>query len=204
MSEGEFGLFATAFDQAQSLLLKRRQQFPLWPLFEMFNNKLDEPMNVIKEWLDPIVKNALELKNKGEKKGAEESSFLEYMVDNTDGALANHLFSRVLMVTDEPLVKLDVQMIREELLNILVATRDTVRYFHLHFRSIFSTDYTPNQTSSLLTFVTYIFTQHPEIVSQLRGEIIETFSGDMDRVPTYDDLRNMKYRTSFTSPPLSA
>ena len=59
----------------------------------MFNNKLDEPMKVITEWLDPIVKNALDLKSKGEKKGAEESSFLEYMVDNTDGVLASHLHS---------------------------------------------------------------------------------------------------------------
>ena len=48
-----------------------------------------------------------------------------------------------------------------------------------------------NKTAALLTFVTYSFTQHPEILSELRSEILERCPGET--IPTYDDLREMKY-----------
>lgn len=66
----------------------------------------------------------------------------------------------------------DPKVIRDQLLNILLASRDT--------------------TSSLLTFVTYFMALHPEVVQRLRKEILDQVGSD--RAPTFDDIRNMRYR----------
>lgn len=66
---------------------------------------------------------------------------------------------------------LDAKVIKDEILNILVAGRDT--------------------TSATLTFVSYFLALHPPVMQKLREEILHKFGPA--QIPTYDDLRDMKY-----------
>ncbi|KAK0471830.1 cytochrome P450 [Armillaria novae-zelandiae] len=50
------------------------------------------------------------------------------------------------------------------------------------------------KTSSLLTFAVYMMCEHPDMVAQLRSEILEKVGTGR---PTYDDIREMKYLRAF-------
>ncbi|KAJ7485211.1 cytochrome P450 [Mycena galericulata] len=69
----------------------------------------------------------------------------------------------------------DKDVIRDSIFNILIAGRDT--------------------TAATLTFGVYMLAEHPDIMARLRGEILNTVGSS--RMPTYDDLRNMKYLRAF-------
>lgn len=82
---------------------------------------------------------------------------------------------------------LDIELVRDELLNLLLAARDTV-----------STQCTPTnprlihwQTTSLLTFVTYVLACHPDIYQRLGNEIEQTMG--CRHIPTVSDIKSMKY-----------
>jgi len=62
-------------------------------------------------------------------------------------------------------------MIRDELLNILLASRDT--------------------TAALLTFTTYLLALHPAVFKTLREEVIKVCGPDGQ--PTYESVRELKY-----------
>lgn len=64
-------------------------------------------------------------------------------------------------------------VIRSELLNILLAGRDT--------------------TASLLSNVVWELARQPEIMERLRTEITEIAGTDIDEVPTYQQIKDMKY-----------
>ncbi|KAJ7165554.1 cytochrome P450 monooxygenase pc-3 [Mycena crocata] len=66
-------------------------------------------------------------------------------------------------------------VIRDAIFNILIAGRDT--------------------TAATLTFGIYMLAEHPEIMERLRNEIFSTV-GSL-RMPTYDDIRTMKYLRAF-------
>jgi len=42
-----------------------------------------------------------------------------------------------------------------------------------------------------MTFMVYLLSQHPDILSRLRAEVLENVGPSA--VPTYDNIRNMKY-----------
>jgi cytochrome P450 len=64
----------------------------------------------------------------------------------------------------------DKRRLRDELLNVLLAGRDT--------------------TASLLSNMWFMLAKHPEIFAKLRQEVEETLQG---ATPTYEQLRNLKY-----------
>jgi len=64
----------------------------------------------------------------------------------------------------------DKRQLRDELLNVLLAGRDT--------------------TASLLSNMWFMIAKRPEIFAKLRREVDETLGGDL---PTYAQLRNLKY-----------
>lgn len=70
----------------------------------------------------------------------------------------------------------DRTVIRSELLNILLAGRDT--------------------TASLLSNLLFEIPRHPEILARLRREIVEHVG---DEVPTYQQLKEMKYLKAIMS-----
>ncbi|KAF7344028.1 hypothetical protein MVEN_01692300 [Mycena venus] len=69
----------------------------------------------------------------------------------------------------------DKEVIRDSIFNILVAGRDT--------------------TAATLTFAVYMLAEHPDIADRLRKEILEVVGSS--RMPTYDDVRSMKYLRAF-------
>ncbi|TDL23414.1 cytochrome P450 monooxygenase CYP63 [Rickenella mellea] len=152
-TEDDWGTFVNAFEEAQSLVTHRARLGVFWPLMELFRDKGTKPSNDIKEWLDPLVQRAVEEKEKMRASGVashiEDKTFLEHLADSTE----------------------DVDLIRDELLSILLASRDT--------------------TSCLLTFVTYFMAMYPDVAKRLRDEVLE--SHGTNTAPTYESLRSLKY-----------
>ncbi|KAJ7174420.1 cytochrome P450 [Mycena filopes] len=69
----------------------------------------------------------------------------------------------------------DKEVIRDAIFNILIAGRDT--------------------TAATLTYSVYMLAEHPDIEAKLRKEILDTVGSS--KMPTYDDLRGMKYLRAF-------
>jgi hypothetical protein len=65
----------------------------------------------------------------------------------------------------------DRKVLRDQLVAVLLAGRDT--------------------TASTLSWTFYELSRHPEVLEMLRAEIIEHVG--LNRAPTYNDLKNMKY-----------
>ncbi|KAH9840624.1 cytochrome P450 [Rhodofomes roseus] len=150
----EFGSFAQAFEDAQVLVMTRVRRGYFWPIYELFTGDPHKKhMAVIEKWLEPLVKDALQnkldMQKGGLKNPLDQSVFLQYLADNTE----------------------DPKVMRDQLLNILLASRDT--------------------TSSLLTSVTYFLAMHPDVAKRLRAEVLD-YCG-VDKAPTFDDIKNMKY-----------
>ncbi|KAK0443576.1 cytochrome P450 [Armillaria borealis] len=68
----------------------------------------------------------------------------------------------------------DSKVVQDELVNVLVAGRDS--------------------TASLLTMAVYMMCEHPDMVTRLRTEILGKVG---NRLPTYEDIRGMKYLRAF-------
>ena len=79
-------------------------------------------------------------------------------------------------------------VLKDEILNIMIAGRDTVRASLLLFghRLIVC-----DKTAGTLTFVVYLLSTHPHVLARLREEIT-TKIGARNR-PTYEAIRDMKY-----------
>ncbi|KAG2139813.1 cytochrome P450 [Suillus bovinus] len=145
--------FAQAFADAQTIVAQRSLKGWVWPLFEIFKDNTTAPMRIVKSFIDPILKEAIA------KKQSHASG--EKNLDNEDATLLDHL----VQTTTDPVV------LRDEILNILIAGRDT--------------------TASTLTVALYLLSTHPHVTTRLREEIM-TKVGPTDR-PTYDHIRDMKY-----------
>ncbi|KAH8983624.1 cytochrome P450 monooxygenase CYP63 [Lactarius akahatsu] len=108
---GEWDVFTNAFETVAVLITRRGVQGDTWPLLELFKDKTEEPIQVIMDWLEPLVKEAINRKAKrreanGDAKVSardEDTVFLDYLADRTD----------------------DVEHIRYELITFLIASRDT-------------------------------------------------------------------------------
>jgi cytochrome P450 len=74
-------------------------------------------------------------------------------------------------------------------------------YRALPFPPVIPRDSIPSgKTASLLTFTVYMLAMHPNVASRLREEVLDCVG--TDRMPTYDDVRKMKYlRAVFNGKP---
>ncbi|KAF8125693.1 cytochrome P450 [Mycena galopus ATCC 62051] len=154
--------FARALNLAQDVTMGRGALGAAWPVAEFWHNKLTEPIRVVREFLDPILSEAVARRraNGGEKVENADTHAGDREVQEGE-TLVEHLLHYVH----------DHTMLRDEILNISTAGRDT--------------------TACLLTFVVYMLTQHPEVLAKLRAEILSTMGPS--RAPTPDDFREMKY-----------
>ncbi|GJE94254.1 cytochrome P450 [Phanerochaete sordida] len=100
--------FAHAFLEAQLTSARRSRYTAAWPLWEFWANKVDAPVRVMDEFVQPLLRDALARKGRAAKARAEEAV--------EDGAT---LLEHLVKLTDDP------QIIRDETLNILLAGRDT-------------------------------------------------------------------------------
>ncbi|KAI0779175.1 cytochrome P450 monooxygenase pc-2 [Irpex lacteus] len=149
--------FARAFAEAQDIISTRTRIGPIWPFYELLKDKSAEPMRVVDDYLVPILEMAVEKHKEAKKAGLEQRP--EEISDNE--TLLDHLVK----YTDDPVV------LRDEVLNIMIAGRDT--------------------TASMLTIAVYFLSQYPNVMRRLRQEVLDTV-GPTSR-PTYDDVREMKY-----------
>ncbi|KAG2137150.1 cytochrome P450 [Suillus bovinus] len=151
--------FAHAFSEAQIAVVYRGRFGSAWPLFEFWTDRVKKHMGVCYKFIDPILKEALE-KNKMLKENIDEK-----VVKDRDVEEGETLLDHLVNYTEDPIV------IRDEILNIMIAGRDT--------------------TAATLTFVIYMLTEHPDVLRRLREEILGKVG--RSRRPTYDDMRDMKY-----------
>ena len=78
-----------AFVKIQRIALDRSIRGGLWPLYEPFGDRSKKYGDIIKQWITPLVEQALEHKRKMSEKGqqirSDQSTLLEYLVDSFDG-----------------------------------------------------------------------------------------------------------------------
>ncbi|EPQ55858.1 cytochrome P450 [Gloeophyllum trabeum ATCC 11539] len=150
--------FVKAFADAQAKLAMRGRFGSAWPLTEFWEDSAKKCMGPINAFIEPILQDALERKN-NDKAGAEAEGADREVKDGE--TLLDHL---VHCTEDQTILK-------DEILNMLVAGRDT--------------------TAGTLTFMVYMLSQHPDILRRLREEILTKVGPS--RRPNYDDVREMKY-----------
>lgn len=88
----EFGSFAQAFENAQVTVMRRSRRGYFWPAYEILQcDPHEADMKIIQQWVDPLVERVLENKSNMRKAGVQnsldQSVFLEYLADNTEGQL---------------------------------------------------------------------------------------------------------------------
>ncbi|KAJ7721345.1 cytochrome P450 [Mycena maculata] len=149
--------FVNAFLEAQRLHVARSRFGTKWPLNEFWKDRVKPHRQVIDQFIEPILNDAL----------AEKARLNAEPKDSKKEA--ETLLSHLLQGTD------DKQIIRDEILNILVAGRDT--------------------TSATLTFAVYMLAEHPDMTRRLRGEILDKIGSS--RRPTHDDMKTMPYLRAF-------
>jgi hypothetical protein len=88
--------FSTAFLNAQTAISNRERAGPIWPLGEIWEDKVKAPMKVINEYIEPIVHDALRKRgerdeekkllgvvSQGEKDVGEDETLLDHLVEKT-------------------------------------------------------------------------------------------------------------------------
>jgi len=147
--------FVRAFVGGQDLTALRGRAGSFWALKEMWGDVVAPLRKEVDRFVEPFLEIGATRKDESEKtsKAGVDETLLDYLVKQTS----------------------DRQVIKDELVNLLVASRDT--------------------TASLLSFSLYMLIENPEITRRLREEII-SLVGTNSR-PTYDDIRDMKYLRAF-------
>ncbi|PPQ79330.1 hypothetical protein CVT25_002560 [Psilocybe cyanescens] len=141
--------FINAFTESLSVVLERTNLGKEWPLWELKSDKITPLRRIIDGFTDPLLKKL-----------------------STPKARSFRLLLR--FVTDTGL-NLDPKILKDELINLLVAGRDT--------------------TMCLLTYAVYMLAEHPDIEKRLREEIF-TKVGPTE-APKYDQMREMRYVKAF-------
>jgi hypothetical protein len=84
-----WGSFTQAFEAMQQIVTSRARIGYLWPLFEMSGDKAAPHAAIIRQWLDPIVRETVASKARAREIGStspvEEVSFLQRLAESTEG-----------------------------------------------------------------------------------------------------------------------
>ncbi|KAF9547694.1 cytochrome P450 monooxygenase pc-2 [Agrocybe pediades] len=147
-------VFVKAFSQGLDYTETRIED--MWPLFEFGKDKIKPLRKIMDEFTKPMIEKALSHREKekgGQSNGKEAETVLSSLVDHTQ----------------------DEQILKDELINLLVAGRDT--------------------TMSLLAFSVYMLAQNPSIELRLRQEIYDVVGPTA--APDYSQIRAMKYMRAF-------
>ncbi|KAF8451110.1 cytochrome P450 [Boletus edulis BED1] len=153
--------FAHAFLGAQLATAYRGRFGKSWRLFELWNDRVKKDMRVCHKFIDPILEEALSRKKALKDAGLIPEKNEKERVVLEGETLLDHLAN----YTE------DISVIRDEILNIMIAGRDT--------------------TAGTLTCAIWMLSQHPSVLHKLREEILTAVG--TSRSPTLEDLREMKY-----------
>ncbi|KAG8855030.1 hypothetical protein FRB96_007225 [Tulasnella sp. 330] len=154
-SERDVNQFTKAFSSAMERIATRSRVVGPWQLREIFGDGTRGDMKIICDVLGPIIDAALSSAAKVEARQSMDE------LEEERETLLSHLVSETK----------DKNMIRDELLNILLAGRDT--------------------TAANLTFTVYFLAMHPPVLARLRAEIMEVI-GPTER-PGFEQIKDMKY-----------
>ncbi|KAI0082443.1 cytochrome P450 monooxygenase pc-2 [Panus rudis PR-1116 ss-1] len=105
--------FARAFSQAQDIISNRLRIGWVWPLFELFEDKTAKPMKIVNDYIDPIVKQALDKAKREKAMGNGRRPDVDTVEEGE--TLLDHLVNQTS----------DFSVVHDETLNILIAGRDT-------------------------------------------------------------------------------
>jgi len=153
--------FAHAFIEAQLGTAYRGRFGQNWRLFEFWSDRVKKHMRVCHDFIDPILKEAL-----AKKQALKEAGLISDKNEKEREVLEGEtLLAHLVNYTE------DLTVIRDEILNIMIAGRDT--------------------TAGTLTFVIWMLSQHPNVLQKLRDEILNVVGPS--RSPTSEDFRGMKY-----------
>ncbi|KIM24606.1 hypothetical protein M408DRAFT_231551 [Serendipita vermifera MAFF 305830] len=158
--------FPTAFTSALQTLAARLRSGALWPLLEITKDSTRRDVNVIRDFVRSIVQRALERREERERAATGDATTPTTATasEDTGTTLLDHLVT----VSD------DTDLIQDELINILIAGRDT--------------------TASCITFALYLLTQHPSVLSKLSAEVHGVLGeSHNNEEPDLDTLRQMPY-----------
>ncbi|KDQ23685.1 hypothetical protein PLEOSDRAFT_1047931 [Pleurotus ostreatus PC15] len=154
--------FAHAFLEAQRIISSREQLGWVWPLTEIWGDKTKEHMKVVDAFIAPIVKDAVKKKSLAD----EEKGIIGVANQQNDEVADDEtLLDHLVKFTSDPVV------LRDEVLNIMIAGRDT--------------------TAATLTVILYFLSTHPAVFARLRNEVIEKVG--TSRRPTFENIREMKF-----------
>ncbi|KAJ7196989.1 cytochrome P450 monooxygenase pc-3 [Mycena pura] len=148
--------FVNAFLEGQRLHVDRSRFGSKWPLNEFWKDIVKPHREIMDKFIEPIVQDALTEKTRG-------------IAEDSKQEAAETLLSHLLQGTE------DKEIIRDEILNMLVAGRDT--------------------TSATITFAIYMLAEHPELARRLRDEVLDKIGSS--RRPTHDDIKTMPYLRAF-------
>jgi hypothetical protein len=117
--------YSNAFMAAQVAASIRPLLNNFWPLTEIWEDKVKKQMRIVYDFVDPVVKAALEKKrlNASIPDDEENVTLLDDLVKQTDG------MHSVIVSIGSLKCSLDPVIIRDAALNIMVAGRDTVGSF---------------------------------------------------------------------------
>ncbi|KAF4609531.1 hypothetical protein D9613_012249 [Agrocybe pediades] len=147
-------VFVEAFTHGLTRTASRAGLGAEWRLFEFAGDKVKPMRKVIDEFVKPMIERALKDRETGfSGKSKAPHTVLASLVDHTQ----------------------DEQVLKDELINLLVAGRDT--------------------TMSLLAFSIYMITQNPGTEDRLRQEILNIVGPT--GAPDYSQIREMKYLRAF-------
>ena len=148
--------FGAAFDLAQSKLAIRYRQGRLNSFVDIFmpDNEFEQACRTVHDFVDNIVDKTLEKSH---------AKCAENFVEGDDG-LENYFFLKELAKATR-----DPKRLRDELLNILLAGRDT--------------------TASLLSITFHILARRADVFKKLKAEVDEL----RGTKPDYDTLKSMMY-----------
>lgn len=128
-TDGHYGSFVKAFEQGQANTRGRfGKPTPLWAALEFFHDTQADTNNVIQAYLDPLIRKALDHKARraAGKADAEEEvmSFLDHLALSSDGERGSPTARKVQDLIS--CCRVDVGLVRDQLINMLLAARDTV------------------------------------------------------------------------------
>lgn len=90
-TDDAWGMFVKAFEAVQQIITARARTGIIWPVFELLDDKTAPYVETIRQWVDPLVRQALEAKAASKQAGIngniEEKTFLQHLADSTDGSL---------------------------------------------------------------------------------------------------------------------
>ncbi|KAH9477758.1 Cytochrome P450 monooxygenase 75 [Psilocybe cubensis] len=146
--------FVKAFTKGLSIVAERGNFGKEWALVEFNSDQVTPLRQIIDDFTEPLLSKALHARSNGTNlKTNEEVTLLEHLVKHTQ----------------------DTKILKDELVNLLVAGRDT--------------------TMCLLTFAVYMLAEHPDIEKRLREEIYDKVGAT--EAPTYEKMREMRYMKAF-------